>query len=127
MDLGVAGGAAAELPEGTEVVELQSVAAEVEHGVEQDRGVAVGEDEPVPVGPVGLGGIMVHDPGEQHMGQRGQGHGGTRMSGVGGPGGIHGQPPDHVDAELLECSIAGDVGCDGIGSCHWGHPTGPEG
>ena len=50
--LGVPGCAAPERPEGPEVVELEAVAAEVEHRVLQDRGVTVGEDEAVAVGPV---------------------------------------------------------------------------
>ena len=89
--LGVARGAAAPLAEAAEVVEGQAVAGEVEHGVEEDRRVPVGQDETVPVGPFGVGRVVAHDAGEQHVGQRGEGHGRAGVAGVGGPGGIHGQ------------------------------------
>ena len=90
------------LPETSEVVQGQAVAGEVQHGVEQDRGVAVGQDEAVPVGPVGVGRVVVHDPGEQHVGQWGEGHGRAASGRSWRPGGVHGQAPDDVDAQLLE-------------------------
>ena len=42
------------LAEGLDVVELEAVAGEVQHRVLQDRGVAVGQDEAVAVGPCGV-------------------------------------------------------------------------
>ena len=108
--LGMAGRAAAPLAELAQVVECQPVAGEVEHRVEEDRGVPVGEDEAVAVGPLGVRRVVVHDPGEQHMGQWGQRHGRARVARVGGPGGIHGQAPDDVDPELVEIAVAGRVG-----------------
>ena len=50
--LGMARGPTAPVTEPPQVVEGQPVAGEVEHGVQEDRGVTVGQDEPVPVGPV---------------------------------------------------------------------------
>ena len=69
----------------------------------------VGQDEAVAVGPVGLGRVVAHDPGEQDVGQRCQGHGRAGMAGVGGPRGVHGQSPDDVDPELLEGAGVGRV------------------
>ncbi len=70
--------------------------------------MTVGEHEAVAVGPVGIRGIMAEDPGEQDVGQRGQGHSRTGMAGVGMLGGVHRQAADHVDAELLHRCVAGD-------------------
>jgi hypothetical protein len=100
--LRMAGGPGAPLPELLDVVERQAVAAQVEHGVQQHRGMAGGEDEPVPVGPPRVGGVVAHDPGEEHVGERSQRHGGSRMAGVGLLDGVHRQPPDHVDRLALE-------------------------
>ena len=49
---GMAGRAAAPLAELAQVVEGEAVAGQVEHRVQQDRGVAVGQHEAVAVGPV---------------------------------------------------------------------------
>ena len=69
--------------------------------------MAVGQHEPVAVGPVGLGGVVAHDPGEQDVGQRGQGHRRAGVAGVGGPGGVHGQSPDDVHSQLVETAGVG--------------------
>ncbi len=68
-----------------EVVERQPVPRQVEHGVEEDRGVPVGQDEPVAVRPVGVGRVVAQDPGEQDVGQRGERHGRPRVARVGRP------------------------------------------
>ena len=95
---------------GPEVVELEAVAGQVQHRVEQDPGVAVGQHEPVPVRPVRIGRVVAHDPGEQHMGQRGQRHRRARMSGVGGPRGVHGQAADDVDGHAARVRHSGGRG-----------------
>ena len=100
--LRMAGGAGTPLPELLDVIEGEAVPGQVEHGVEQHRGVPSREDEPVAVGPVGLGGVVAHDAGVEHVGQRREGHGRPRMSGVGLLDGVHRQPPDHVDGLGLE-------------------------
>ena len=69
----------APLAEVAQVVEGEAVAGEVEQRVEEHRRVAVGEHEPVAVGPVGRGGVVLHDPGEEHVGERCQRH---RRAGV---------------------------------------------
>ena len=100
------------LAELLEVVELEPVAGEVEHGVEQHRRVPGRQDEPVAVGPVGGGGVVAHDAGQQHVGERGQRHRGTGMTGVGLLHRVHRQPADHVDPALL------DVGRLDVGRRH---------
>src|SRR6202034_2841806 len=81
--LRVPGSAGAELAELLYVIEREVVAGQVEHGVQQDRGVPTGEHEAVPVGPVRVGGVVVHDPRPQDVGQRGQGHGRAWVARVG--------------------------------------------
>ena len=56
VDLGMPRRLAAPLAELGEVVEGEPVPGQVEHGVQQDRGVAAGEDEAVAVGPCGSSG-----------------------------------------------------------------------
>ena len=92
----------APLPERTKVVELQAESAQEQQRVLQDRRVAVGEDEPVAVGPVGLGRVEAHDPAEQHVTERRQGHGRALVTGLRGQRRVHGQAPDHVDGLLIE-------------------------
>ena len=108
VDLGMARRPAAPLPELPDVVEGEPVAGEVEHRVQQDGGVSVGEDEAVTVGPVRVDRVVAHDPGEEHVGQRGQGHGGTRVARVGLLRGVHGQATDDVDPELFELRFGHD-------------------
>ncbi len=107
VDLGVPRGLRAPLPEVAQVVEGQPVTREVEHRVEQDRGVPGREDEAVAVGPVGRLGVVVHDPRPQDVGQRSQRHGGAGVAVLRGLGTVHGQPADHVDGALLEVGIRG--------------------
>lgn len=100
--LGVARRHAAELAEVLQVRQRQPVTGQVQHRVEQDRGVPRREDEAVPVGPVGGGGVVGHHPGPQDVGQWRQGHGRARMPGVGRLRSVHRQPADDVDRVFLE-------------------------
>ena len=102
VHLGMTRRLAGPLTELLDVVEGESVAGEEEKGVQKDRGVAVGQDEAVTVGPVGVGRVVAHDPGEQHVCEGRQRHGRARVARIGLLRGVHGQAPDHVDPELLE-------------------------
>jgi len=102
VPFGVAGCGTPPGAEGPEVVERQPVPRQVEHGVQEDRGVPVGQHEPVAVRPVGLGRVVSQDPGEQDVGQGGEGHGRPRMPRVGRSRRVHGDAADDVDATLLE-------------------------
>ncbi len=53
--------------------------------------MAARKDEPVPVGPVGVGGVVAHYARPQDMGQRRQRHRGAGVAGIGGSWGVHGQ------------------------------------
>ena len=94
---GMAGGAAAELAEILDLFDRHvGVAGQIEHRVEQHRGVAVGQNEPVAVGPLRVGGIELQVPGEQHRGDVGHPHGRAGMAGIGRLDRIHGKRPDGV-------------------------------
>ena len=89
------------LAEGLDVVELEAVAGEVEHRVLEDRRVPVGEHEPVAVGPVRIGGIVLHHPAVEHVCQRGEGHGGALVAAVRGEWGVHREATDEADGLLV--------------------------
>ena len=100
--LGVAGSRGSPLPEGAEVVELETEPGQVQRRVEQHRRVAGGKDEAVAVGPRGIGGVVGHDPREQDVGQGREGHRGPLMARLGLLHCVHGQGADHVDTALFE-------------------------
>ena len=81
---------------------LEPVAAEVQHRVLQDRGVAVGEHEAVAVGPGGVGGVVLHHPAVEHVGERGERHRRALVAAVGPQRRVHGEPADQGDRLLLE-------------------------
>ena len=85
-----------------EVGELQAVAGEVELDVEREAGVPGGEHEPVAADPVGVGGVVPHDPLEQRVGQRGQAHRGAGVAVADLLHGVRGQHADGVDRAPVE-------------------------
>ena len=100
--LGVARRQRVERTERLEVVEIEAVAAQVEHRVLQDRRVAVGQDEAVAVGPRRVGRVVLHDPAVEHVGERGERHGGALVPALGVERSIHGEATDDVDGLLLQ-------------------------
>ena len=91
-----------ELPEGL-VLRVDGLhPGEVQHRVEQHRGVAHGEHEAVAVGPDGIVGVEAEVALPELVGHGGHGHGRPGMAGVGLLHGVHGQGPDGVDRELIE-------------------------
>jgi hypothetical protein len=107
-ELGVARSLAAPGAQRLEVVDLEPEAGEVELGVQGDAGVAAGQHEPVPPGPVRVGRIVSHHLLEQHVGDRREAH---RRTGVAvadllhrvhrqHAGGVHRTP---VDVGPFEC------------------------
>jgi hypothetical protein len=91
-----------ELTEALEVGQLESVPAQVQVRVEEDRRVAGGEDETVTVGPRRIGRVVVHDPTEQHVGERRQRHRRSRMARVGFAGRVHGEATDDFHGLRLD-------------------------
>jgi hypothetical protein len=100
--LRVTGGTALPLAELLDVVEREAVTGEVQAGVQQHRRVAARQDEAVAIGPFRVGGVVSHDPREQHVADGSERHRRTGVSGFGLLDGVHGQGPDGVDAEQIE-------------------------
>ena len=99
--LGVAGCGRLPLAEVPQIVEFEAVAGQEQQRVLQDRRVAVGEDEPVTVGPGGIGRVVLHDPAVEHVAERGERHRGALVAAVGGERAVHRHPPDERDGELV--------------------------
>ena len=72
--LWVAGRPRLELAELLQVVELEAVPGQVQQRVLQNRRMAVGQHEPVAVGPFRIGGIVLHDPRVEDVAERRQRH-----------------------------------------------------
>ncbi len=94
---GVARGFAVQLTKLLNILGAQVVTGQGQQAVEQHRGVSPGEDEPVPVGPLGIFGVVFHHLGPQHIGGRGQPQRGAGVAGFGLLNGVHGQGADNVD------------------------------
>ena len=92
----------APLAELLELVEWQIEAGEMQHGVEQHRGMAVGEDEAVAAGPMRIARIEAQEAVPQDESQRSQSHGCTGMPRVGLLHRVHCQRANGVDAKLFE-------------------------
>ncbi len=96
LHLRVAGGAAAELPEVLDLLDLERVPGQIEQGVQEHRSVTIGQNEAVTVGPERVCGVVLQHFAPEHFGDIGHAHGGTGVPGVGLLDGIHGQGPDGV-------------------------------
>jgi len=106
--LGVAGRAAAPLPERLEIVEAQVVSGEVQQGVQQHARVAGGEHEPVAVRPRRVGRVVAQMAGEEGVGHRRRAHRHAGVAGVGLLDAVDGQEADGLDTPLLERRVAHD-------------------
>ena len=108
--LGVARTGAADLAESLNVLKLdgQLVSGlarfvgsldptQVQHAVKQHRCMTTRKNETISIGPVWLGGIEFHRVVEKLVGNRGQSHGGSRVSAVGSLHRIHAEGADCVD------------------------------
>ena len=76
-------------------------AAEMEHGIEQHRGMAIGKHEAVSIGPGWIVGIKTQKALPQRVNHRRQGHWRPRMAGVGLLNGIHREGANGVYAKLI--------------------------
>ena len=85
--LGVAGRARVPGAQRLEVGQLQPVPGQEQLAVLGQRGVAVGQDEPVAADPLRVGRVVAHHPLVEQVGQRRQAH---RRAGVAAAGLLHG-------------------------------------
>ena len=95
--------------DGSVVVDLLHP-GQVDQRVEQHRGVAGREHEPVAVGPVRVGRVVAQVVLPDLEAERGQRHRRARVSGVGLVDRVDRKGPDRVDAQLVRA-----LGCEGVG------------
>ena len=118
---GVAGRLAVELTEALDVVERQGELAqplvlgvhglharEREHRIEQQRGVAHREDEPIPVGPDGIVGIEAQELLPQTVDDRSHGHRGPGVPRLRRLHRVHRERADGVDGQAFEVARGHD-------------------
>ncbi len=89
------------LSELAQVVEFEAVARQEQQRVLQDRGVAIGEHEPVAVRPGRICRVVLHDTAVEHVAERSERHGGALVTAVGSERAVHRHPPDERDGELV--------------------------
>jgi hypothetical protein len=79
----------AELPEILDLVHRQGITGQVQHRIEEHRGVAVRQHETVAIPPGRIAGIELEDVAPQHFGDVRHPHGRARMARIGLLDGIH--------------------------------------
>ena len=82
VDFRVTGSAGPPLAELLDVFDVEPVAVEEQHRVQQDRRVPVGQDEPVAIGPLGPVGVVTQHSREQDVGKGCQRHRRARVTAV---------------------------------------------
>ena len=108
--LGMAGRARAPLAERLELLERDVVAGQVEERVEEHRGVAGGQDEPVAVRPVRMRRGVAQEARPEDVGHRRGAHRGAGMTGVRLLHAVDRQGPDRVDRQDWSRSVAMVIG-----------------
>ena len=109
--------ARAELTELLDVVEADArIAGEVQARVEQHRGVAGREHESVAVGPLRIGGVVLHDLRVEQVRSRRERQRGARMTGLRRLNGVDRERANRVDAELIELGGGRRVATESCGA-----------
>ena len=124
--LGVPRCSAVPLAELADFLQGKVVAAEIQHSVQEHRGMSGRQDETIAVEPRRIARIVAHLPTE-HVGDGGKSHRRAGMAGVGALDGIDGEGPDRLDGELFDghflegnhvMNLLGPgLGCGGIHAC----------
>ena len=83
-----------ELAEALQLLHGQVVARQVQQRIEEQRAMAVGEDEAVTVWPLRVGGVVPQVMVPQHLGDLGHAHGHSRVSRAGALHRVHGEGAD---------------------------------
>lgn len=92
------------------------VASKMKQSILQHTTMSSGQNEPIPIEPVRILGVVLHDLIVKNMTHRRTAHGQTRVSGVSFLNRINGQESDRVDGLLNEGSFGGGAQCLGDGS-----------
>src|SRR5271157_1987542 len=98
-----------------DLIQREVVASQVEQGIKQHGRVAVGEDESVASGPVGITRVVPQVPVPEHKAKRCQPHRRARVSTAGLLHRFHGKRTDGIDTEVFELKA------------NSGHPGAPMG
>ncbi len=101
LDFGMAGSLGCPLPEILDFVEIEVVTHQVEHAVEQCRGMAAGQHETVAVRPLRVLRIVLEKLRIEHVGNRRETHGCARMPRVRLFDRVDGEGADGGDGELI--------------------------
>jgi hypothetical protein len=108
--LGVAGGDRAPGAERLQVVEADAVAGQVQLDVLRQRRVAAGQHEPVPAGPLRVGGVVPEHPLVEQVGGGGEGHRGPRVPVPDLLHRVHREDAHQVDGPLVGgCPVKGGI------------------
>ena len=99
--LRMAGGLGAKLAELLEVLNGQAVSEQVQKAVHQHGAVAGGEHEAVAVGPLGIGGVVLHLLAPNGIGGRCGAHGHSGMAGIRLLNCLSGKDADGIDDQLF--------------------------
>ena len=89
------------LTKGAYVVELKTVAVEVQQRILQDRSMTVAENESITIGPQRLTRIMFHYSAVQHMGEWCERHRRALVATLGGQWRIHRHTANHRHGETI--------------------------
>jgi hypothetical protein len=131
----MSGAFAAELPEPLDIVDRNRElaittilgvslidATEMEHRVQQHRGMAIGQHEAITIGPIRIVGIEAEKPLPQRVDQWCQRHWGAGVSGIGLLHGINRKRANGDDAKLIERAALPDSHAREFGGsdrCQW--------
>ena len=92
------------------------VASKMKQSILQHTTMSSGQNETVPIEPVRVLGVILHDLIVKNMTHRRTAHGQTRVAGISFLNRINGQESDSVDGLLNEGSFGGGAQCLGDGS-----------
>src|SRR5271157_3543773 len=88
-----------------DLIQREVVASQVEQEIKQHGRMAIGEDESVASGPMGITRVVPQVPVPEHKGKRRQPHRSARMSTVGLLHRVHRKRTDGVDAKSFELPL----------------------
>ena len=101
----MAGRVRTKLPELLELIHGQVVAGQMKNAVEQRRRVAVRKDETVAVNPVRIPGVVLHQLVVEQVGNGRASQWSSGMAAIGFLYLVHGEKPQGVDRQLVECVL----------------------
>ena len=80
-----------QLPKLLEILDRQFIARQMQQCVDQHRPMTIREHEAIAIRPVGVGGVVAHQPIPEHLRDIGHAHGRAGVAAFGGLDGVHGK------------------------------------